>query len=115
MCWTSPAPCCGTFGLEVLTAADGVEALDVYRQHRDEIDVVLLDMTMPRLDGDETFRELRTLNPNLKVILTSGYNEQDATSRFVGQGLAGFIQKPFMLRDLEAMLRKTLNGDGAKD
>ncbi len=101
-----------TIGLEVLTAVDGADALDVYQQHRDKIDVVLLDMTMPRLDGAETFRQLRIQNPNLKVILTSGYNEQDATSRFVGQGLAGFIQKPFMLRDLEAMLRKTLGGTG---
>jgi two-component system cell cycle sensor histidine kinase/response regulator CckA len=103
-----------TFGLGVLTAADGAAALDVYRENRDKIDVVLLDMTMPRLDGAETFRQLRTLNPNLKVILTSGYNEQDATSSFVGKGLAGFIQKPFMLRDLEAMLRRTLGGGGAK-
>jgi two-component system cell cycle sensor histidine kinase/response regulator CckA len=104
-----------TIGLEVLTAVDGADALDVYQQHRDKIDVVLLDMTMPRLDGAETFRQLRIQNPNLKVILTSGYNEQDATSRFVDQGLAGFIQKPFMLRDLEAMLRKTLGGGGTKD
>jgi len=102
-----------TLGLEVMTADDGVDALEVYRQQCDKIDVVLLDMTMPRLDGAETFRKLRTLNPNLKVILTSGYNEQDATSRFVGKGLAGFIQKPFMLRDLEAMMRRTLGGGEA--
>jgi PAS domain S-box-containing protein len=102
-----------TFGLQVLTAADGAEALEVYREKHHKIDVVLLDMTMPRLDGAETFRKLRNLNPDLKVILTSGYNEQDATSRFVGKGLAGFIQKPFMLRDLEAMLFRTLGGGGS--
>jgi len=97
-------------GLGTLTAGDGVAALDVYRENSDKIDVVLLDMTMPRLDGAETFRRLRQMNPNLKVILTSGYNEQDATGRFVGEGLAGFIQKPFMLRDLEAILRMAING-----
>jgi CheY-like chemotaxis protein len=97
-----------TIGLEVLTAEDGADALEVYQQHGDKIDVVLLDMTMPRPDGAETFRQLRILNPTLKVVLTSGYNEQDATSRFLGQGLAGFIQKPFMLRDLEVLIRKTM-------
>ena len=95
-------------GLEALTARDGVEALDVYREHHEKIVAVLLDMTMPRMDGEETFRELRTIDPDVHVILTSGYNEQDATSHFVGKGLAGFIQKPFTLRGLEAKLRETL-------
>ena len=66
---------------------------------------------MPRLDGARPVRRRRTLDPKLKVILTSGDNEQDATSSFVGEGLAGVIQKPFMLRDLEAILRKTVNGE----
>jgi len=50
---------------------------------------------MPKMDGKGCFRELRRMNPDVKVILSSGYNEQDATSRFVGKGLAGFIQKPY--------------------
>ena len=66
----------------------------------DEIVVVLLDLTMPHLDGEETFRELRRLRPDVRVILSSGYNEQETTDRFAGKGLAGFLQKPYGLRPL---------------
>ena len=95
-------------GLSVMEAEDGVEALKVYREHGEGISLVLLDMTMPRLDGDETFRELQFLDPGVQVILTSGYNEQDATARFVGRGLAGFIQKPFTMAALETKVREAL-------
>ena len=97
--------------LEVLCAADGIEALDVYREHREDISAILLDMTMPRMDGEETFRELRQLDPDVLVILASGYNEQDATTRFVGRGLAGFVQKPFTLHELQARVREALAPD----
>jgi CheY-like chemotaxis protein len=86
-------------GFDVLLAADGVAALDVYRANPGIV-LVLLDMTMPRMDGEECFRELRHLDPSVRVVLTSGYNEQDATTRFVGKGLAGFIQKPYRPADL---------------
>jgi two-component system, cell cycle sensor histidine kinase and response regulator CckA len=69
---------------------------------------VLLDMTMPRMDGAETFRELRRLAADVRVILVSGYNEVDATSHFVGRGPDGFIQKPFTLVELEAKIREIL-------
>ncbi len=82
-------------GYKTLTAEDGLEGVEVYRQHQREITVVLLDMTMPRLDGKGCFRELRRVNKDVKVILSSGYNEQEATSHFSGKGLAGFIQKPY--------------------
>ncbi len=91
-----------------METADGVEALTVYREHRDEISLVLLDMTMPRMDGDETFNELRILDPDVRVILASGYNEEDATNRFVDKGLAGFIQKPFTLNVLRTKVREIL-------
>ncbi|NWF36135.1 PAS domain S-box protein [Mariprofundus sp. KV] len=82
-------------GFKTLSAVDGLDALQIYRKHQSEIVAVLLDMTMPKMDGKECFRELRRINPDVKVMLSSGYNEQDATSRFVGQGLAGFLQKPY--------------------
>ncbi len=82
-------------GFDVLAAADGQEALEVFSQRDDGVDLVLLDMTMPRMSGQETFRQLRRIRSDLPVLLTSGYNEQDAISRFAGKGLAGFIQKPF--------------------
>jgi two-component system cell cycle sensor histidine kinase/response regulator CckA len=95
-------------GFTVLMAADGAEALDAFAKHGEEIRLVLLDLTMPHVDGEETFRALRRLAPNVRVILASGYNEVEATSRFVGRGLAGFIQKPFAMAELEAKIRETL-------
>jgi CheY-like chemotaxis protein len=92
-------------GLTVLTASDGNQALEVFREHIDEISFVLLDLTMPGLDGAQVFQEMRRLNTEIKVILSSGYNEQDVTHQFVGKGLAGFIQKPYTM----AKLRKKLN------
>jgi PAS domain S-box-containing protein len=97
-----------TMGFGVLLASDGRQGLEVYRQHRGEITTVLMDLTMPNLDGEETYRELRRLAPEVRVLLMSGYNEQDAVARFIGKGLAGFIQKPFSLEDLRSSLRKAL-------
>lgn len=82
-------------GFTVLTANDGREAIAVYRTHRDAVDVVLLDLMMPHLSGEEVFRELFNLKADARVILSSGYDEQDVTARFAGMGLAGFIQKPY--------------------
>jgi CheY-like chemotaxis protein len=96
-------------GFRTLEAADGIEAIRLYREHAREILCVLMDLTMPRLDGEETFRELRKLQPDVRVLLMSGYNEQDAIARFVGKGLAGFIQKPFVLKELEQQLQRLLS------
>ncbi|MHC4717315.1 MAG: PAS domain-containing hybrid sensor histidine kinase/response regulator, partial [Planctomycetota bacterium] len=95
-------------GYEVVTAADGAEGLAEYRKRPDQVALVLLDMTMPRLGGEETLREIRRIRPDAKVILTSGYPEEDAAKRFAGMGLAGFIQKPFGLSDVVAKLRRAL-------
>jgi len=96
-------------GYQVITAIDGVEAVELYRTHQDEITLVITDMTMPRMNGEECFRELRKLNPDVRVMLSSGYNEQDATSRFQGKGLVGFIQKPYGQEQLEAVVHQAVN------
>jgi two-component system cell cycle sensor histidine kinase/response regulator CckA len=95
-------------GYRVLLAADGREALDLYGAHASEIDAVLLDMTMPRMNGVECFRALRQDHPGARVLLMSGYNEQDATGRFDSAGLAGFVQKPFAARTLLGTLERSL-------
>jgi PAS domain S-box-containing protein len=95
-------------GFEVITAANGREAVDVFEQRHREIRLVVLDMTMPHLDGEACFRELRRISPTVKVVMTSGYNEQDVINRFVGKGLAGFIQKPYKSSDLIPKLREIL-------
>lgn len=89
-----------SMGFDVITAHDGLHALEIYRDRRDEIVFVLLDLMMPHMNGEETFREIRRLNRNVKVLLTSGYNEQEVVERFAGKGLAGFIQKPFQRQEL---------------
>ena len=95
-------------GFNVLTACDGAEGVEVFRDHADEIDVVLLDMTMPRLSGSEAFREMRRIRSDVRVILSSGYNEQESINRFAGKGLAGFLQKPYQRSDLVDRLRHAL-------
>ncbi|MDX8396441.1 MAG: PAS domain S-box protein [Mariprofundaceae bacterium] len=87
-------------GFKIITANDGIEGIEQFRQHQQNITHVLLDMTMPRMNGEDCFSELRALKPDVSVILSSGYNEQDATSRFAGKGLAGFIQKPYSPQQL---------------
>jgi two-component system, cell cycle sensor histidine kinase and response regulator CckA len=95
-------------GFEVLTASDGREAVELYIQHCEAVRLVVLDLTMPHLDGEACFRELRRADPRVKVIMTSGYNEQDVVDRFVGQGLAGFVQKPYKATDLLPKVREVL-------
>jgi len=92
-------------GFKTLTAVDGLDGVESFKRHQHEISVVLLDMTMPKLDGQGCFRALRQLDEHVKVVLSSGYNEQEATSRFTGKGLAGFIQKPYHPDALEAVIQ----------
>jgi CheY-like chemotaxis protein len=95
-------------GFHVLTACNGREALDVYQAHGEKIRAVVLDLTMPRMDGEEAFRELRRIKPDVRVVMSSGYNEQEVSERFIGKGLAGFVQKPYNLAALGAALRQAL-------
>lgn len=95
-------------GFSVLTALDGREAVEVFRQHADEITVVLLNLTMPNMSGDEAFHEMRRIRDDAKIILTSGYAEREATAQLADKGLAGFLQKPFQLKTLLHRLREAV-------
>jgi len=97
-------------GFRVLIAEDGRQALDVFRQRCGEIDCVVLDLTMPHMDGEETFRELRRVRGDVRVVLSSGYNEQDVVHRFAGKDLAGFVQKPYQHETLIGQVRNALGG-----
>lgn len=96
-------------GFNVLLCEDGASGLAKYRTHAHEISCVLLDLTMPHMNGEETFREIRRINPLARVLLMSGYTEEDATSRFQVAGLAGFLQKPFTMNDLHQKIIETLD------
>ena len=96
-------------GYQVVTAEDGRQGLEIY-QSRSDITLVLLDLTMPHMDGEQCFRALRLVNPNVKVIMSSGFNEQEVTHKFVGKGLAGFVQKPYKLSTLREVLSRQSSG-----
>lgn len=98
-------------GFTVLEAEDGQEALDIFRRHREDIRAVLLDLSMPRMDGEETFAEMRRLNPSVPVVLLSGYNEKDSMKRFPAEALAGFLGKPFKPVALVEKVREVLEGN----
>jgi len=95
-------------GLKAMSARNGLEALGMYRRHQDQIIGVLMDMSMPEMDGKECCRELFNMNPTVKIILASGYNEQDTAARFGDRRLAGFIQKPYSLTALRSVLETAL-------
>ena len=95
-------------GFDVLTATDGRHAVEQYREHADSIILVILDLTMPHLDGEETFRELRRIKGDVLVLMCSGYNEQEVAQRFSGKLIAGFLQKPYMFNDLKTKVREAL-------
>lgn len=95
-------------GFKVLTVPDGRSALEVSKQSADEIVCVILDLTMPHMDGEECSRELRRLNKDVRVMMSSGYTEHDIQERFAGKGLAGFVQKPYTKDEFEKALKQAL-------
>jgi two-component system, cell cycle sensor histidine kinase and response regulator CckA len=97
-------------GFSVLLASDGREAIEVFRAHKDVLSCIILDLTMPVMDGVDAFHELRALDPDVVVLLSSGYNEQETMEQFEGSGLAGFIQKPYHVPLLEEKMKKVLAG-----
>jgi CheY-like chemotaxis protein len=91
-------------GIEAVMAADGPEALELFGADPEAVDLVLLDMTMPRMTGEETFRRLLELRRDVPVIIASGYSEQDTRAKFVDPVPAAFLQKPYRLKDLVATI-----------
>lgn len=101
------------YGYSVVMAHNGREAVELCEVLNDKIAVVLLDMTMPVMNGEEAFRRFQTVNPKIPVILSSGYNEVEAVRRFTGKGIAGFIQKPYSASALAAKIRSAVRASEA--
>ncbi len=97
-------------GYLVLVAANGREALKIYQENKDEIDLVILDMIMPDMGGGETFDHLREIKPDIKVILSSGYSLNGEASGIMARGCRGFIQKPSSIVVLSQKIREALGG-----
>jgi PAS domain S-box-containing protein len=98
------------YGYRTMLANDGADALATYRDQPGKIHLVLLDLTMPIMNGEETLRHLQAVNPKVRVLLSSGYNEIEAVQRFAGKGLAGFIQKPYTAAGLAEKVKEALVG-----
>ena len=99
-------------GLKVETARDGLEALERFQADPEGIGLVILDLTMPRMDGHQAFQALRRLKPELAVILSSGYNAQNSAELLQGPGPSAFLQKPYTIRELKKVVETTV-GSGA--
>lgn len=96
-------------GFHVLTAKDGADAIEVFRHNADRIRLVLLDLLMPNLDGAETLKELRLIRPEIRILLSSGYNEELAKQEFTTSRLTGFVQKPYNYEQLFNAIKQALD------
>ncbi|MDG2272831.1 MAG: response regulator, partial [Halioglobus sp.] len=95
-------------GYDVMEAEDGQQVIDIFQSEHKSIDCVLLDFNMPKLDGEETFAELQKIEPNVRVVLCSGFTEHEILTRFEGAGIAGFVQKPARLDVLLSKISEVL-------
>ncbi len=95
-------------GFSVLTASNGREAVQVFEEFSDKLVCVLMDLTMPYMDGDEALSEMHRIRADVPIILSSGYNPQEIEARNLGKGLAGFLQKPYQLATLSETIRAVI-------
>ena len=95
-------------GYRVIAASDGLEAMERFREHREAIALVIMDLTMPRMDGREAFEAMLAIQPTIRVVLSSGYSEQESVPQLLGRGLAGFLPKPYPISELRRIVQDSL-------
>lgn len=95
-------------GYRTLTTSSGDEACRSFRENKDRIDLVLLDYVMPGMSGEETYQKLREIDPEVRVLLSSGYSREGKPQSLINQGVQGFIQKPYVMQELAEAVRKAL-------
>jgi len=100
--------CLEQLGYKILAARSGREAVDTYRNHMEQIDLVILDMIMPGMSGGDTYDRLKEINPAIKTLLASGYSLNGQAAEILNRGCNGFIQKPANLQELSKKLREIL-------
>ena len=101
-------------GLQALSAADGREAVTIFKQHADDITLIILNLTMPHMDGVATLHELRRLQPDVRVIIISGHDTQTTAKNFINDKPDGFIQKPFKMQELQEKITEILHGSSCQ-
>ncbi|HEY5995672.1 MAG TPA: response regulator, partial [Candidatus Deferrimicrobiaceae bacterium] len=98
----------GTLGYEVVTASDGLEAVEIYGRRAQEFDLVIVDMVMPNLSGRDCFRRLRLIRPDVRALLSTGYSREGVVEETMREGISGFIQKPYRLEQLARAVEEAL-------
>jgi CheY-like chemotaxis protein len=98
----------GVLGYRVLLAQDGKEAVKVYGKNQEKIDIVVLDVVMPGMGGGEAYDRMKDINPDIKVLLSSGFSIDGEASKILERGCNGFIQKPFTMKELSGEIGKIL-------
>jgi CheY-like chemotaxis protein len=96
-------------GYRVVTSSEPFQALEIFKQLKDEVDLVILDFTLPIMDGSEVFDALREIKPQVAVMLSSGFAEQEKVRAMLSQGLRGFLPKPYTQEKLLSQVRSTLD------
>ena len=96
-------------GYTVLEARSGKEAIEIYKENKDKIALVLLDMVMPRMGGGEAYDRMKEINPNVKVLLSSGYDIDSEAKEILARGCDAFIQKPFGMKELSQNIKEILD------
>ena len=99
------------FECEPLVAHSGEEAIALYRNHPGDICAIVLDLSMPSMNGQACFQALRAINPSVKIVFASGMEDAGSVQRHVDEGLAGFVQKPFDVEDLSLVLKRVFSED----
>ena len=99
---------CKALGYSVITAASGKEAVKIYKKDQNKINLVILDMIMPEMNGLETFMKLKKINPDIKVLLSTGYSIDEKAQEMLKQGCRGYILKPYSVIDFSHKLREVL-------
>ena len=96
-------------GYEILIARNGKEAINIYKENKEKIDMVILDMIMPGMSGGEVYNKLKEINPGIKVLLSSGYSINGKAKEILERGCSGFLQKPFSIKKLSQKIREILD------
>lgn len=96
-------------GYSVLLAENGLDAVEIYENNPGQIDLVLLDMIMPKQGGHTTFHKLKEIDPNVSVLLSSGFVSMEDVDDLLNSGAAGFLPKPHRIRDMAAKIRSVLD------
>jgi PAS domain S-box-containing protein len=96
-------------GYRVLTARDGEEGIEIFRNRRDEVRLIILDFVMPKMGGKQALEQLRKIDPGVKILLSSGYSENGQVKELLGEGVDGFVQKPIQLKQLSERVKGLLS------